>query len=80
MIPHLALDRLFYELQQAFGIVVPVVKEKKDWKQICRNHLNYNPDLCPCCGKGTMITIDVFQTGRPPPVQSLEIAKAVMIS
>lgn len=68
------------ELQQAFGIVVPVVKEKKDWKQICRDHLNYNPDLCPCCGKGTMITIDVFPPGRSPPVQSYEIVKAVLIN
>ncbi len=27
------------ELQKAFGIYVPLVKEKKDWKQICREHL-----------------------------------------
>jgi hypothetical protein len=67
------------ELQQAFGIIVPEVKEKKDWKQICRDHLNYNPDLCPCCDKGTMITIDVFPPGRSPPVQSCKIVKAVII-
>lgn len=60
------------ELQHAFGITVPVVKEKKDWKQICRDHLNYNPDLCPCCSKGTMITIDIFPPGRSPPVAYLE--------
>ena len=71
---------LLRELQQAFGIVVPVVKEKKDWKQICREHLNYNPDLCPACGKGTMVTIDVFQPGRPPPVPSFEILNPVMIN
>jgi hypothetical protein len=71
---------ILHELQEAFGIVVPRIKAKKDWKQICREHLNYNPDLCPCCGKGTMITIDVFQSGRPPPVQSLEILKPVMIN
>ncbi|TSA34831.1 MAG: hypothetical protein D4R64_10990 [Porphyromonadaceae bacterium] len=41
------------ELQQAFGIDIPVFKEKKNWKQICREHLNYNPDSCPCCGKGS---------------------------
>jgi hypothetical protein len=68
------------ELQETFGIIVPRIKEKKDWKQICRDHLNYNPDLCPCCGKGTMITFDIFQAGRPPPVQSLEIAKSVMMN
>ena len=55
------------ELQQAFGIVVPVVIEKKDWKQICRDHLNYNPDLCPHCGKGMMTTIEMLLPGRAPP-------------
>lgn len=55
------------ELQQAFGIVVPFVIEKKDWKQICRDHLNYNPDLCPLCGKGMMTTIDILLPGRAPP-------------
>ena len=68
------------ELQQAFGIIVPVIKEKKDWKQICREHLNYNPDLCPCCGKGTMITIDVFQAGRPPPAHLLEILNPIIMN
>jgi hypothetical protein len=71
---------MLHELQEAFGIIVPRIKEKKDWKQICRDHLHYNPDLCPCCGKGTMITIDIFQAGRPPPIQSLEILKPVMIN
>jgi hypothetical protein len=68
------------ELQHVFGIIVPIAKEKKDWKQICRDHLNYNPDLCPCCGKDTMITIDIFPPGRSPPVQPSEIVKPVMIN
>ena len=55
------------QLQQAFDITVPVVKEKKDWKQICIDHLNFNPDLCPHCAKGMMVTIDVFRPGRAPP-------------
>jgi hypothetical protein len=55
------------KLQQAFGIVVPVVIEKKDWKQICRDYLNYNPDLCPHCGKGMMTTIEMLLPGRAPP-------------
>jgi hypothetical protein len=73
-------DRVLHELQEAFGIIVPRIKEKKDWKQICSDHLHYNPDVCPFCGKGTMITIYIFQAGRPPPVQSLEILKPVMIN
>jgi hypothetical protein len=55
------------ELQHAFGIIVPVIKDKKDWKEICKDHLNYNPDLCPHCGKGMMIPIEVFRPGRAPP-------------
>jgi len=55
------------QLQLAFGIVVPEKKERKNWKEICRQHLNYNPDLCPCCGKGNMVTIEIFSRGRPPP-------------
>jgi hypothetical protein len=63
------------QLQLAFGFVAPDKKEKKSWKDICREHLNYNPDICPCCGKGRMVTIEVFLPslprfigGRPPPV------------
>jgi hypothetical protein len=55
------------ELQQAFGIYVPVVKEKKDWRQICREYLRYDPDKCPCCGLGKMVTVEMFLAGRSPP-------------
>ena len=55
------------ELQRVFGILVPIVKEKKNRKEICRDHLNFNPDLCPHCSKGTMITTKIFLPGRAPP-------------
>ncbi len=55
------------DLQKAFGIYVPLVKEKKDWKQICREHLQYDPDKCPCCGTGKMVTVELFFAGRSPP-------------
>lgn len=55
------------ELQLAFGIKVQEVKEKKHWKVLCREHLNYNPDLCPKCGKGNMVTIEILAGPRPPP-------------
>jgi hypothetical protein len=55
------------ELQLAFGIIVPITKKKKDWKELCRDHLGYNPDLCPCCGKGIMVTTEWFLPGRDPP-------------
>jgi hypothetical protein len=54
------------EVQRAFGIP-PVNKVKKDWKDICSLYLNYNPQKCPCCGKGIMVTINVFLPGRPHP-------------
>ena len=56
------------ELQQAFGVEVPKIREKKHWKDVCREHLNYNPDICPQCGKGHMSTIEMFFGPRPPPL------------
>ena len=62
------------KLQLAFGIETTVVKEKKHWKDLCREHLNYNTDLCPSCGKGSMITIQVLPAIRPPPSQNISPA------
>jgi hypothetical protein len=56
------------ELQQAFGINTPEIREKKHWKEVCREHLNYDPDICPQCGKGHMLTIEMFFGPRPPPL------------
>jgi hypothetical protein len=56
------------ELQQAFGINTPKVREKKHWKEVCREHLNYDPDICPQCGKGHMSIIEMFFAPRPPPL------------
>ncbi len=55
-------------LQQAFGIYTPKEREKKHWKDVCREHLNYDPDICPQCGKGHMSTIEMFFAPRPPPL------------
>jgi hypothetical protein len=46
---------------------IPEKNEKKDWKQICREHLGYDPDLCPHCKKGKMVTIERFDAVRGPP-------------
>ncbi len=59
------------ELQLAFGIPVTETKPKKNWKDISRDQLNYDPDLCPCCGKGRMVEIDRWLAGRSPPGQYL---------
>jgi hypothetical protein len=56
-----------HQLQQKFGIPVNEKKEKKNWKQICCELLNYDPDLCPHCKQGRMVTIEHFYPIRPPP-------------
>lgn len=56
------------ELQEVFGFYPPRTREKKHWKDICREHLNYDPDICPKCGKGHMTTIELFFESRPPPL------------
>lgn len=64
------------ELQLSFGIKVLVVKEKKHWKDICRDHLNFNPDICPICGKGFMVTVETFLNPRPPPLSQAALLKS----
>ena len=56
------------QVQRSRGLIVPHVVEKKHWKDICREHLHYDPDLCPLCGQGKMITMERFFPGRSPPV------------
>ena len=63
-----ARRRELRELQLAFGIKVPEVREKKHWKDVCREHLKYDPDICPQCGKGHMSTIEKYFGPRPPPM------------
>lgn len=63
------------ELQKTFGINTVIVKEKKHWKDVCRENLNYNPDLCPQCGKGQMTTIELFFGPRPPPSSLAAVAE-----
>jgi len=46
-------------------------KVKKDWKQLCREYLGYDPDLCPCGGKAEMVTIERRLPGRSLPINVL---------
>jgi hypothetical protein len=57
------------ELQLNQGMVVSLIREKKDWKQLSREHLDYDPDLCPHCKKGKMITIERLDPARGPPFE-----------
>ncbi|MFH1514020.1 MAG: IS91 family transposase [bacterium] len=56
------------QLQKEHGVTIPQKKKKKDWKQLCREHLGYDPDLCPHCKKGKMVTIERFDPVRGPPL------------
>jgi hypothetical protein len=66
------------ELQQAFGIIVSTIKVKKDWKQVCRELLHYDPDLCPRCKKGKMIRIEMLLPSRAPPFKCLNNEGSIM--
>ena len=68
------------DLQLAFGIKTPKIREKKTWKEICREHLNFNPDICPHCGKGHMVTVELFPGSRPPPLLGLLMAESLLLS
>jgi len=56
------------QIQKELGVIITLeTGTKKDWKQICREHLRYDPDLCPICKKGRMVTIERFGPVRGPP-------------
>ena len=38
----------------------------------CKQKLNYDADLCPCCKKGRMITLLHFDAHGPPDVESVK--------
>lgn len=58
-------------IQGTLGVVNTTGNIKKDWKQICRDHLSYDPDLCPHCKKGKMITIERSGPVRGPPLKAI---------
>jgi Putative transposase/Transposase zinc-binding domain len=66
------------KLQRSRGLFVSDVVEKKHWKDICREHLHYDPDLCPNCGKGKMITMERFFPERSPPLEKLVLKGILM--
>jgi len=48
------------------GIIV--IEEKKDWKVIAKQKLNFDVDVCPCCKSGKMIRMMSFDTNPPPQI------------
>ena len=47
-------------------------KPKKNWKQVCKDKLNFDPDLCSCCKKGRMVTKEFIEKAKrgPPEISS----------
>jgi hypothetical protein len=60
--------------QKEMGAAVIKTKDikKLSWKMIAKQKLNYDADQCPCCKKGTMITLLHFDAHGPPDTQSLK--------
>ena len=67
---------LLKQLQRKLGVPVPEKKEKKDWKQLCREHLGYDPDSCPACGQGRMVVIQWLNGVRGPPKDPVKLQVA----
>lgn len=42
-------------------------KTKKNWKLVCKDKLNFDPDLCPCCKKGKMVTKEFLENQKRGP-------------
>lgn len=53
------------QLQFSLGIIQPKIV-KQDWKEITKEKLNYNVDVCPCCKTGMMIRVMSFDANAPP--------------
>jgi hypothetical protein len=67
---------LFHEIQSEMGITIKKnISKKKNWKQICRERLNFDPDICPFCNKGKMITIEIIEQQRGPPLITEQIRR-----
>lgn len=58
-------------LQQMLMGVPFVKREKRNWKEIARQNLNYDADACPCCKTGKMIRIMSFDANPPPAALTL---------
>lgn len=72
---------LLHVQQKEMGVVLQSGKDIKkiSWKQIAKQKLNYDADLCPCCKKGTMVTLFHFKANAPPDTQCLQLLAELII-
>jgi Putative transposase/Transposase zinc-binding domain len=53
--------------QMQMGIIPPPKqKVKKEWKEVAKEKLHCDVDVCPCCKTGRMVTILAFEAHGPP--------------
>lgn len=67
--------------QKEMGAAMQTDKEVKkiSWKLIAKQKLNYDADQCPCCKKGTMVTLFHFKANAPPDAASLQALVPIAI-
>lgn len=46
-------------------------KTNYSWLQIAKERLNYDPQICPCCGKVARVIVRVMEPDRGPPISRL---------
>jgi hypothetical protein len=61
------------------GIIV-IQEPKKDWKQVSKEKLNYDVEVCPCCKTGKMIRIMSFDANPPPHILQMIKQKKMQTS
>ncbi|MDP3445798.1 MAG: transposase, partial [Ignavibacteria bacterium] len=61
------------DVQFGMGIVVEK-KPKPTWQQVCRQKLNFDPELCPHCKAGHFHTVSSWRARAPPPADAVHRA------
>ncbi len=61
------------DLQFGMGIVVET-KPKPTWQEVCKQKLNFDPELCPHCKVGHFRTVSTWNARAPPPADAVHRA------
>lgn len=61
------------DVQFGMGIVVEK-KLKPTWQEVCKQKLNFDPELCPHCKVGHFYTVSSWSARAPPPADAVHRA------
>ena len=61
------------DVQFGMGIVVEK-KPKPTWQEVCKQKLNFDPELCPHCKVGHFQTVSTWSARAPPPADAVHRA------